>query len=109
MAKPPLFSGKIKKISTFINTAYLYLSMKITGELEATRMVWVLSYVQERVAETWKDNLLDELSKGELKIETAEKLFSKIRNEFGEIIEEERKIEQLRTIKQERRTCDKYV
>ena len=83
--------------------------MKITGELEATRMVWVLSYVQERVAETWKDNLLDELSKGELKIETAEKLFSKIRNEFGEIIEEERKIEQLRTIKQERRTCDKYV
>ena len=109
MAKPPLFSGKIKKISTFINTAHLYLSMKITGELEATRMAWVLSYVQGRVAETWKDNLLDELSKRKLKIEMAEKLFSKIRNEFGEIIEEERKIEQLRTIKQERRTCDKYV
>ena len=109
VAKPPLFSGKIEEVSMFINVACLYLSIKMIGELEATRMAWVLSYVQGRVAETWKDNLLDELSKGELKIETAEKLFSKIRNEFGEIIEEERKIEQLRTIKQERRTCDKYV
>jgi len=36
-------------------------------------------------------------------------LFGKIRNKFREIAEEKRKIEQLRTIKQERRTCDKYV
>jgi len=36
-------------------------------------------------------------------------LFAKIRNDFGETSEEERKIEQLRTIKQEGRTCDRYV
>ena len=36
-------------------------------------------------------------------------MFAKIRNNFGEISEEERKIEQLRTIKQGGRTCDKYV
>jgi len=64
MAKSPLFSKKIEEVSTFINVAYLYLSMKITGEPEATRIVWVLSYVQEEVAEVWKDNLLNELSKG---------------------------------------------
>jgi len=34
---------------------------------------------------------------------------SKIRNDFGETSEEERKIEQLRTIEQGGRTCDKYV
>ena len=93
MAKPSLFSGKIKKISTFINTAHLYLSMKITGELEATRMAWVLSYVQGRVAEAWKDNFLDKLSKEESEIEMAEELFGKMRNKFGEMVEEERKIE----------------
>jgi len=38
-----------------------------------------------------------------------EKLFTKIRNDFGETSEEERKIKQLRTIEQRRRTCDEYV
>ena len=52
---------------------------------------------------------MDELAKGESEIESAEQLFAKIRNNFGETSEEERKIEQLRTIKQEGRTCDKYV
>jgi len=46
-----------------------------------------------RVAETWKDNLLDELSKEESEIEMVEKLFSKMKNKFEEIAEEERKIE----------------
>ena len=46
-----------------------------------------------RVAETWKDNLLDELSKEESEIEMVEKLFSKMKNKFEEMAEEERKIE----------------
>ena len=61
------------------------------------------------MVEVWKDNLLDGLLKGESKVEMAEELFSKIRNEFGEITEEEQKIEQLRTIEQGGRTCDKYI
>jgi len=52
---------------------------------------------------------LDELAKGESEVESAEQLFIKIRNNFGEISEEERKIEQLRTIEQGGRTCDEYV
>ena len=46
------------------------------------------------VAEAWKDNLLDELSKGESEVET---------------VEEEQKIEQLRTIEQEKKIYNKYV
>jgi len=65
--------------------------------------------VQEGVAEAWKNNLLDELAKGELEVELVEQLFTKIRNDFGETSEEERKIKQLRTIKQGGRTCDEYV
>jgi len=52
---------------------------------------------------------LDKLAKEELEIELAEQLFTKIRNDFGETSEEERKIEQLRTIEQGGKTCDEYV
>jgi len=44
-----------------------------------------------------------------LEVETVEELFSKIRNKFGKTIEEKRKIEQLRTIKQGGRTCNEYI
>ena len=53
--------------------------------------------------------MLDELAKRESEVELVEQLFTKIRNNFGEISEEERKIEQLRTIEQGGRTCDEYV
>jgi len=72
-------------------------------------VAWVLSYVQGGVAEAWKDNLMDELAKGESEVESVEQLFTKIRNDFGETSEEERKIEQLRTIEQGNRMCDEYI
>jgi len=49
--------------------------------------------VQGGVAEAWKDNLLDELAKEESEVDIVEKLFTKIRNDFGETSEEKRKIE----------------
>jgi len=51
IAKSLLFSGKIEKVSAFINTVHLYLSMKIMGELKTMKMAYVLSYVQGKVAE----------------------------------------------------------
>jgi len=53
--------------------------------------------------------LLDELPKRESEVKSVEQLFTKIRNDFGETSEEERKIEQLRTIKQGGRTYDEYM
>ena len=53
--------------------------------------------------------MLDELAKGELEVELVEQLFTKIKNDFGETLEEERKIEQLRTIEQGGRICNKYM
>jgi len=52
---------------------------------------------------------LDKLAKEESEVDTVEKLFTKIRNDFGETSEEERKIKQLRTIEQRGRTCNEYV
>jgi len=109
VARPQVFSKRMEEVSAFVNAARLYIRMKITEEAAAAQVAWVLSYVQGGIAEAWKDNLLDELAKGELEIESAEQLFTKIRNNFGETSEEERKIEQLRTIEQGERTCNEYV
>ena len=89
--------------------AYLYLSIKMTEKTKTTKIAWVLSYVWGGVAEAWKDNLLDELLKRESEVEMAEKLFKKMRNEFEKTEEEERKIEQLRTIEQGNRIYNKYI
>ena len=69
----------------------------------------MLSYIQGGIVKVWKDNLLDKLAKGKSEVESVEQLFTKIKNDFGEISEEKRKIEQLRIIEQEERTYDKYV
>jgi len=68
VARPQVFNGKIEEVSMFINTAYLYIRMKMTEEALITQVTWVLSYVQGGVAEAWKDNLLDKLAKGESKV-----------------------------------------
>ena len=109
VARPQVFSGRMEEVSMFVNAARLYIRMKMTEEAAATQVAWVLLYVQGGIAEAWKDNLLDKLAKGESEVESVEQLFTKIRNNFGKISEEERKIEQLRTIEQGGRTYDEYV
>jgi len=93
VARPQVFSRKIKKISAFVNVACLYIRMKMMEEVVTTQVVWVLSYIQGGIVEIWKDNLLDELAKEESEVELVEQLFTKIRNDFGETLEKERKIE----------------
>jgi len=107
--KPQVFSRRMEKVSVFVNAAHLYIRIKMAKEAVATQVAWILSYIQGGVVEAWKDNLLDELAKGESEVESTEQLFTKIRDDFGETLEEERKIEQLRTIKQGERTYNKYV
>jgi len=85
----------MEKVSVFINAARIYIRMKMMEEAATTQMAWVLFYVQGGVAEAWKDNLMDELAKEESEIESIKQLFTKIRNDFGEMSEEERKVKQL--------------
>ena len=72
VARPQVFNGRIEEISAFVNTAHLYIRMKMTEEVAATQVAWVLSYMQGGIAEAWKDNLLDKLAKGESEVELAE-------------------------------------
>ena len=51
VVKPQVFSGRMEEVSIFINAAYLYIRMKMAEEAAAIQVAWVLSYVQEGVAE----------------------------------------------------------
>jgi len=109
VVRPQVFSGKMEEVSVFVNIACLYIRMKMTEKVAATQVAWVLSYIQGGIVKVWKDNLLDKLAKGKSEVKSVEQLFTKIKNDFGEISKEKRKIEQLRIIEQEERTYNEYV
>jgi len=73
----------MKEVSVFINTAHLYLQMKMNEEITTTQITWILLYIQGGVAKAWKNNLLDKLAKEESKIEIVEALFKKITRGSG--------------------------
>jgi len=100
---PPTFDRSREKIVGFINACHLYTRARLEGVDDKGRINWVLSYVQDGVAETWKDNMLDEIAKGTLDVETMEELFEKMREEFGEFDEENRKVDELRLLSQGRK------
>ena len=93
----------------FVNVYCLYAKVRLGGVNKKGKISWVLSYVQRGVAETWKDNILEEIKEGISVVETMEKLFKKMREEFREFNEESRKVDMLWVLVQGTKTCDKYV
>jgi len=51
VARSQVFSGRMEDVSTFINAAHIYIRMKMMEEAAMTQVAWVLSYVQEGIAE----------------------------------------------------------
>ena len=46
-------------------------------------MFWILSHVQEGLADIWKENVIEELEVGEMEYETAEEFLTVLRKKFG--------------------------
>ena len=70
---------------------------------------WVLSYVQEGLADTWKENVIEKLEAGEIKYETAEEFLMSLRKEFGRGEEKLVKAAELRKLEQGERTMEEFV
>ena len=51
VARPQVFSGRMEEMSMFVNVAWLYIRMKMTEDVAATQVAWVLLYVQGGIAE----------------------------------------------------------
>jgi len=45
IARPQVFSRKMEEVSAFVNIAHLYIRMKMTEEIAATQVAWMLSYI----------------------------------------------------------------
>jgi len=109
VAPPPKFNGERSQVVGFVNACRLFMQMRMGQVGERSKISWVLSYVQGGAAEVWKDNVLDEITKGTLLVTTVEELFTKIRQEFGEFDEKSRKVDKLRALEQGGKTVDEYV
>jgi len=83
--------------------------MRIRGALVKEQIQWMLSYVQEKVADVWKENILEDLEGGLLEYKTVGKFLADIRKEFGEEDEESVKVAKLKRLEQRGRTMEEFV
>jgi len=109
VALPPKFNGERSQVVGFVNVCHLFIQMRMGQVGERSRISWVLSYVQGGVAEIWKDNILDEITKGTSTVQMVEELFTKTQQEFGEFDKESQKVDELRLLEQGSKTVDEYI
>jgi len=70
---------------------------------------WVLSYVQGRSAEIWKENVMEELETGEMEYEMVEELLTALKKKFGGGEKELVKAAELRKLEQGGRTMEEFI
>jgi len=109
VAAPPKFDSNREGVVGFVNACQLYANARLEGVDNKGRISWVLFYMQGGVAEVWKDNMLEKISKGTSDVENINELFKKIREEFGEFDKESRKADKLRLLVQGQKTCNEYM
>ena len=69
----------------------------------------MLSYVQGKSADVWKENILEELEKGELEYESMGEFLAAIKKKSGGGEEESVKVAKLKKLEQEGRTIEEFV
>ena len=70
---------------------------------------WVLSFIQEGSADVWKENIIEEVEKGEMEYEIVEEFLTVLKREFGGGEEESVKAAELRKLEQGEKTMEEFV
>jgi len=109
VATPATFNGEAGKVGGFVMACRLYLRMKMREGTVEEQVFWILSHVQGGLADIWKENIMEELESGEIEYETAEKLLTTLRKEFGGEEEESVKAAKLRKLEQGGRMMEEFV
>ena len=109
VAKPAIFNGEVGRVGGFITACRLYIKMRLKGNTVEEQIQWVLTYVQGRSADVWKENVMEELEVGEVEYESVEEFFTILRKEFGGGEEESVKTAELRKLEQEGKMMEEFV
>ena len=72
VAKLQVFNSTSEKVLGFVTAYKLFLRMRIKETIVEEQIQWVLSYVQERSADVWKENILENLESVNLEYKIAE-------------------------------------
>jgi len=109
VAKPQLFDRISSKVTGFVMGCKLYIRNKLAGVTVEAQVQWVLSYMQWRSADVWKESILEELEAGEVEYELVEEFLLSLKKEFGGEEEELVKAAELRKLEQGGRTMEEFI
>ena len=104
-----MFDGTLGKVLDFITACKLYIRMKMRRVVVEEQIQQILSYVQGKLANVWKENILEDLEGGLLEYKTARQFLADIKKKFEKEDEETVKVVKLKRLEQEGRIIKEFV
>ena len=109
VVKPSIFNEKASKVGEFITAYKLYIRMRMRKESVEEQMQYILTYVQEELADIQKKNILEDLKVKEIEFVITREFLAELKKEFEEGDNKSAKVAKLKKVEQGPRTMKEFV